>query len=229
MRVAYSGEWECELKEFLSQYRRQRANRRLARRYVKRSSAMWLRYTAISLFALIVLRVSFVEAFFVPSASMAPTLQPHDYILVPKFIYGLQLPLWDKPLASWGAPKRGDIVVFRMSRQRESGGFSASLMVKRVVGLEGDIVEILAGQVYLNGVPLIEPYLKAAPAVSEGYHFGPHRVPSGKMFVLGDNRDNSEDSRFWVDPFVAASQVLGPAVMVYWSTVASDRSGTVLR
>jgi signal peptidase I len=101
--------------------------------------------------------------------------------------------------------------------------------VKRVIGLENDLVEIRGHEVLVNGSPLHEPYATwNGLTVDAPYHFGPQRVPAGKVFVLGDNRDNSEDSRMWADPFVSLSQVLGKAVMVYWSSAQDSRVRTVL-
>jgi signal peptidase I len=159
---------------------------------------------------------------------MAPAIQPYDYILVPKFLYGLHLPLRNSPLVEWGSPARGDVVVFKSTDESTYDASSTPTMVKRVIALEGDTVEIVEGQVYLNSIPLFEPYAKGSLPAAEGYHFGPFKVPDGKIFVLGDNRANSEDSRSWRDPFVPVSQVLGRAILVYWSSARRDRSGTVL-
>lgn len=181
-----------------------------------------------------ILKASLVEAFFVPSSSMTPTLRVKDYILVPKFLYGLRIPLVEDVVVAWSRPGRGDVVVFTRRPTNSTGADAYSeAFVKRVIGLEGDVVEVLGAQVILNGQSLVEPYAQW----THGYdgqpgsalpHVGPFVVPAGKVFVLGDNRDNSEDSRAWSDPFVSVSQVLGKAIMVYWSGAADSRMGTVL-
>lgn len=181
-----------------------------------------------------VLKTSVVEAFFVPSASMGPTVQPHDYILVPKFFYGLRVPLIANTLFQWDAPARGDIVVF--NREDElSTEFDESHenLVKRVIGLPGETVEIKAGKILINGSELSEPYVSAAVPAHNGprWHsnFGPVIVPAEHVFVLGDNRGESRDSRVWHNPFVKLSKIQGKASMVYWSGANPKRSGTILR
>jgi len=228
MRATRSGEWECELREFLFEERRRRATQKVVRRAITKSPMIWLRYTLITIVALIVLKASFVEAFFVPTGSMTPTIRANDYILVPKFLYGLRIPLIDAPLLEWSRPQRGDIVVFKRPVPGINSVGDRSAMIKRVIALEGDLVEILDAQVYINGIPLIEPYVERVTISYEGYHFGPYQVPAGRVFVLGDNRANSEDSRFWTDPFVPISQVIGKAFMVYWSEREDQRTGIVL-
>ena len=228
MRATRSGEWECELREFLFEERRRRATQKVVRRAITKSPMIWLRYTLVTIVALIVLKASFVEAFFVPTGSMTPTIRANDYILVPKFLYGLRIPLIDTPLFEWSCPQRGDIVVFKRPVPGINSVGDRSAMIKRVIALEGDLVEILDAQVYINGIPLVEPYVERVTISYEGYHFGPYQVPAGRVFVLGDNRANSEDSRFWTDPFVPISQVIGKAFMVYWSERKDQRTGIVL-
>lgn len=193
-----------------------------------------VRLVLLSMFLVVVLKASLLEAFFVPSASMKPTLREDDYILVPKFLFGLHLPLVDEVFVKWSKPNRGDVIVFnkRLELPSEDDGFHEAI-VKRVIAVEGDLIEICGERVILNGSPLVEPYAQwEEPQGGEGedspYHFGPFRVPNGKVFVLGDNRSNSEDSRLWSDPFVSLSQVVGKAVMVYWSGADRNRVGTVL-
>ena len=193
-----------------------------------------VRVAVLSLMLLVVLKASLVEAFFIPSVSMTPTLQEDDYILVPKFLFGLHLPLVDDVLVKWSQPNRGDVIVFHKRFEPSAGDehFHEAL-VKRVIALEGDLIEISGDQVILNGQALVEPYAqweraREGRAGNAPYHFGPFQVPEGKVFVLGDNRDNSEDSRAWSDPFVPLSQVVGKAVMVYWSGAHENRVGTVL-
>ena len=187
-------------------------------------------FRLLALFAIIVFvsKASFVEAFFVPSTSMTPTLQERDYILVPKFLYGLHIPLLSDVVVTWSKPRRGDVIVFKHGHVVD-GSSEDEAFVKRVIGVEGDLVEIVGADVLLNGRPVSEPYARWTNATEASRrHFGPLRVPKGKVFVLGDNRDDSEDSRFWADPFISLSQVVGKAVMVYWSGSHDSRVGTVL-
>lgn len=193
-----------------------------------------VRLVVVSAVASLILKASFVEAFFVPSASMTPTLQEDDYILVPKFLFGLHIPLVDDVLVKWSKPDRGDVIVFnkRSESPSEDDRFHEAI-VKRVIALEGDLIEIRGTQVILNGEPLVEPYAQWSEGYRSDrdgseYRFGPFRVPEGRIFVLGDNRELSEDSRSWSDPFVPLSQVIGKAVMVYWSGTNENRVGTVL-
>ncbi len=139
-----------------------------------------------------------VQAFFIPSGSMEPTLQVGDRILVSKFSYRL------------GPIRRGDIIVFRfpLSPSRD--------FVKRVVALSGETVELREGLVLINGKPLSELYPTALPGGDRACtsSYGPNKMPAGQYFVLGDNRCNSEDSRFF--GFVPAQNVVGKALLVYW-------------
>jgi len=186
-----------------------------------------IRLVGILAIVIVVFKASFVEAFFVPSVSMQPTLRESDYILVPKFMYGLHVPWAQDLLVQWARPQRGDVIVFNHG-EAARGSEERETMVKRVIGVEGDTVEIVGATVILNGRPLVEPYTLSSRTSSPSEHFGPFKVPAGKLFVLGDNRENSEDSRFWADPFVSLSQVVGKAVMVYWSGSQDNRVGTVL-
>lgn len=209
--------------------RERRVLRRFAGSMVKRCSASLVRNLLLLAIFVVVLRTTLVESFFVPSSSMTPTIQEEDYILVPKIMYGLRLPVLGEMLIRWSKPKRGDVIVFT---RRDGDPLSRlegnEAMVKRVIALEGDLVEILGGQVYLNGEPLVEPYAMWTAVEEAQSHFGPYRVPKGKVFVLGDNRSNSFDSRSWPDPFVSFADVVGKAVMVYWSGSVENRMGTVL-
>lgn len=139
-----------------------------------------------------------VQAFYIPSGSMEPTLQIGDRILVSKFSYRL------------GAIRRGDITVFRfpLSPSRD--------FVKRVVALPGETVELREGLVLINGKPLSELYPTPLPGGDRACtsSYGPKKMPEGQYFVLGDNRCNSEDSRFF--GFVPAQNVVGKALLVYW-------------
>lgn len=179
----------------------------------------------IALVIALFIRTFVVQAFKIPSGSMIPTLDVGDHILVNKFSYGLNIfretyfglscPFGDINLISYRKPERGNIVVFKFP-QDEKRDF-----IKRVIGIEGDLVEIKDKIVYINGVPQIEPYAIhrdtgiEARVMSPRDNFGPVRVPEGNIFVMGDNRDGSHDSRFW--GFVHVKKVKGKAFIIYWS------------
>lgn len=146
----------------------------------------------------LVIIVFIVQAFFIPSGSMEPTLRIGDRILVGKFAYRI----WEI--------RRGDIIVFRYPLSPNKD------FVKRVVGLPGERISMKDGLVQINGRPLGEVYPTALPggdrACSSNY--GPEVVPPGNLFVLGDHRCNSEDSRYF--GFVPIKNVVGRALVVYW-------------
>lgn len=133
-----------------------------------------------------------VQAFFIPSGSMQPTLKPGDRIFVNKFIYHFQ------------DPKRFDIIVFEYPVDPHKK------FIKRIIGLPGDTVKIVEGTVYVNGEPLKEDY-----TLNQGYsNYHKIKVPPKNYFVLGDNRNNSEDSRFW--GFVPRKNIVGKALFRFW-------------
>lgn len=180
------------------------------------------------------LKTSVVEAFFIPSGSMGPTVMPRDYILVPKFTYGLRVPFLQETLFQWKSPNRGDIIVFNREDDPTTPDNEAhENLVKRVIGLPGDSIEVRGEVVYVNHNPLLEPYAywSLHAQHDENHHAfnGTFSVPSDSVFVLGDNRDVSKDSRFWVNPFVKISKIQGRAAFVYWSGSNVSRSGTILR
>lgn len=194
---------------------RSRTRRKQLRR-AKRSARAASKLAVATVFLALLVKGTLVEAYFIPSGSMKPTLKEQDYILVEKLRYGLRMPFVDRTMLSWSQPERGDVVVFKRSDNPSTADDeSARRLVKRVIGVEGDIVEISGRQVLVNGEPLYEPYAE----------WGSYEqrvpltflVPEGGLFVLGDNRGDSFDSRFWDDPFVAAEQVIGKAAVVYWN------------
>jgi len=140
----------------------------------------------------LVLRTFVVQAFWIPSGSMIPTLMPGDRVLVAKFWY------------HFAEPKRGQIVVFKYPLDPTRD------FVKRLIALPGEAVEIKNGVVYINDMPLEEPYVKNRDFLS----MEKVTVPRGQYFMMGDNRPNSQDSRFW--GFVPKNYLLGPAFFRYW-------------
>lgn len=178
----------------------------------KKNEALSILKTLIIFGAIVwVLRASVVEAYKIPSGSMIPTLRIGDHILVSKLSYGLRLPLYERFVAQWSNPKRGDIVVFTQKDDPSTN------FIKRVIGLPGDIVEVRGSRVYINNELLPENYARwEEGGLSEG-SFGPEQVPPGHVFLLGDNRDHSRDSRFWPEPFLDLQRIKGRALVIYWS------------
>lgn len=147
---------------------------------------------------------------------MEPTLQVGDHLLVTKFIYGIKIPFIKTKYFPLRNPERGDIIVFVYPKDRSKD------FIKRVIGTEGEKVEILQNKIYINDRLIEDPW---GHYYDERTHsikypqpmerFGPVIVPKNSLFVLGDNRDNSQDSRFW--GFVNVSEVKGKALIIYFS------------
>jgi signal peptidase I len=161
------------------------------------------------------IRTFVVQAFKIPSGSMKQTLLIGDHILVNKFIYGIKIPFTQATLIPIHHPKRGDIVVFKFPEDPSKD------FIKRVVGVADDVVEIKDKQVFINGKKENHPYgvhtdpRTIAVGIQPRDNFGPITVPSNSLFVMGDNRDHSYDSRFW--GFVDLEAVKGKAFIIYWS------------
>lgn len=178
------------------------------------------------------IRAFFVQAFKIPSGSMLPTLQIGDHLLVNKLLYGVRVPEYfltrNLPLPFAGSrflsffePERGDIVVFVFPEDRQKD------FIKRIVGVPGDVIEIRQRQLYRNGKAVDssdEPYAlydegkRVDPGVRD--NFGPVTVPASHVFVMGDHRDHSFDSRFW--GFVPYEDIIGKAFVIYWSWNSDD-------
>ena len=169
----------------------------------------------IAILLALFIRAFVVQAFKIPSGSMQDTLLIGDQLLVNKFIYGVKLPFTDKTIVPIKNPQRGEIIVFKFPEDPSKD------FIKRVVGVGGDIVEIKNKKVYVNG--LEQPDTFAVHVDNRVFprefqprdNFGPLKVPQGKLFVMGDNRDESNDSRYW--GFVDISAVKGKAILLYWS------------
>ena len=202
--------------------------------------------------AVLVLRSFMVEPFRIPSGSMMPTLLAGDFILVNKFAYGIRLPVLDTKIIPVGLPERGDVLVFRYPKNPSID------YIKRVVGLPGDKVAYYNKQLFINGEPAIQTGLGVYDAVGAGVSMagaqmrsedltgiqhnilidtqrgtveGEFQVPEGRYFVMGDNRDNSNDSRYW--GFVPEENLVGKAFMIWmnwdataggvtWSRIGND-------
>ncbi len=180
---------------------------------VKRKSSL-REYTEAIVIALVLalfIRTFVVQAFKIPSGSMLPTLKIGDYLLVNKFIYGIKMPFTGSLIIPITNPKPNDIIVFKFPKDPSID------YIKRVIAVGGETVEIRNKKVFVNGKPFLDKYGVHLDShlVAQRDNFGPVRVPMGKIFVMGDNRDNSYDSRFW--GFVSQNAVLGKAWIVYWS------------
>ncbi|MBW1742906.1 MAG: signal peptidase I [Deltaproteobacteria bacterium] len=166
------------------------------------------------------IRTFVIQAFKIPSGSMKPTLLIGDHILVNKFIYGVKIPFLDFTIIPITDPQRGDIVVFKFPEDPKKD------FIKRVIGVPGDTVHIRNKKVYINDEAIEDSY---------GTHMDPHIIPGGaqprdnlspvtvppySLFVMGDNRDHSYDSRFW--GFVHLSAIKGKAFIIYWSWNKED-------
>jgi signal peptidase I len=179
----------------------------------------------------IIIRGVALEAFFIPSSSMEPTLQINDRIFVAKFWYGLRLPFRRTTLVPFRNPNRHDVVVFYRNDDPQTVENEAKdAIIKRVVGLPGDTVEVRGTSVFINGAALDEPFARWAEGGRiPGGDFGPEVVPDGKIFLLGDNRDHSKDSRFWEDShYLPIQNVVGRAFIIFWSTYDFWRIGNLL-
>jgi len=156
-----------------------------------------------------------VQAFKIPSSSMEPTLLVGDYLLVSKFLYGIRNPFTDKKIFSYKKPQRGDIIVFIYPKDRSKD------FIKRVIGQEGEKISIVQNKIYVNDQVVEDPWGHFAEKKAWSQYFpsmesfGPVVVPKDSLFVLGDNRDNSQDSRFW--GFVHLDEVKGKAFIIYFS------------
>jgi signal peptidase I len=186
------------------------------RRKINRS--VFREYVEAIVFALIlalIIKAFVIQAFKIPSGSMVPTLLKGDQILVNKFIYGIRVPFSDVKLFPIRAPKRGDIVVFEYPNNRRVH------YIKRLVGLPGDEIELKDKKLYINGERFeiesiqFEDTMIMPSVAGPRDNFDSITVPPNSFFMMGDNRDNSRDSRYW--GFVDKSELVGNAVIIYWS------------
>ena len=200
-----------------------RAERRADRKQRGKGPGSFLRELPVLLliaFVLALLIKSFlVQAFYIPSESMEPTLRVGDRVLVNKLVYHFH------------PPRRGDIIVFEEPHPTAEShrnpvqsfwhwltqGLGVSSdperdFIKRVVALPGETIEIKAGQVYINGTKLVEPYLAVSADTRD---YPPHRVPADNLFVMGDNRTNSNDSRFGLGD-IPFNKIVGRAFVIIW-------------
>lgn len=181
----------------------------------KRLIREYIEAILIALLLALFIRAYIIQAFKIPSGSMIPTLLVGDHILVNKFIYGTKIPFSDKSFLVLKRPEKGDIIVFKYPEDPKKD------FIKRVIAKEGDLLESRDKVIYVNGKAVMEPYTyhsdrNIRPKGNDVRdNFGPLVVPLNKVFVMGDNRDQSYDSRYW--GFVDAKEVKGEALIIYWS------------
>lgn len=217
-------------------------------RLVRRLWREWLRPLAFAAAIVFPLKSSLAEWNYVPSASMVPSLLPGDVVWVNKLAYDLKVPFTTWHLAEWGNPRRGDVAVF-------SSPADGVRLVKRVIGLPGDLIESRHDRLFVNGAPVVYAPLSAGPSDSgegsevvlteeglPGRHhpvmlqprrpalrsFGPIRVPPGCYFMMGDNRDDSHDSRYFGcvprrNFLGRAATVIASADPAHWLRPRGDR------
>jgi len=175
----------------------------------KRIIKEYIEPIVIAVLIALFIRAFIVQAFKIPSSSMEPTLLVGDHLLVNKFIYGVRIPYTNIKFFQYKKPKRGDIIVFIFPKDRSKD------FIKRVIGTEGEKVAIIHNKIYINDKMIDDlwgHFTITRPSIEE---YGPVTVPEGFLFVMGDNRDNSQDSRFW--GFVNINEVKGKAFIVYFS------------
>ena len=206
-------------------------------RFRLRDLGDWVKSILVAILLFLVVRTAVVEAFKIPTASMEGTLLVGDFLLVNKAVYGARIPGTDRTTMAFAEPERGDVIVLHPPHEPEKN------YVKRVVGAPLDTLQMVDKQLYLNGAPVYEPYARYVDDRGDAVHpdmrwqsyhliasgrrryqptrdnWGPLVVPPDRYFVLGDNRDNSEDSRYW--GFVSRDQIRGRPWLVYYSYVAT--------
>ncbi|HEX7795052.1 MAG TPA: signal peptidase I [Vicinamibacterales bacterium] len=167
------------------------------------------------------IRTFVVQAFKIPTGSMENNLLIGDHLLVNKFLFGPSQSRIERAILPMGTIKRGDVIVFKYPEEPDRD------YIKRVIGLPGETVEMKNKKIFINGVPLDEPYVHflEPPSTETDVHevtsidvrerYGPIIVPPNQYFVMGDNRDNSQDSRYW--GFLQRDYIKGKALLIYWS------------
>lgn len=177
----------------------------------------------VAFFIAMVIRTFAIQAFKIPTGSMIPTLLIGDHLLVNKVVLGtpVDIPFTNIHLfymPGLRKPRKGDIIVFKYPKNPGRD------FIKRVIAVEGDVIESKNKEIFVNGKKLIESYTYYVDDtyLSTRDSFGPLAIPPGKVFVMGDNRDQSSDSRYW--GFVDASQIKGKAMIIYFSWNGKDTS-----
>ena len=203
----------------------------MRREFRKSTLREYFESIVIAVILALFIRTFVVQAFKIPTGSMENNLLIGDHLLVNKFVFGPSASSVEQAVLPLGTIRRGDVVVFKYPEEPERD------FIKRVIGLPGEAIELRQKKVYVNGTPLDEPYVHfleppGSHAASEitsldvRERYGPVTVPSNHYFVMGDNRDNSQDSRYW--GFLPRDYVKGKALIIYWSyeSEREDYEGT---
>jgi signal peptidase I len=188
----------------------------------------YARQLLLALVLAFVIKESVVESYRIPSESMENTLLVGDFLMANKFLYGAYVPFTQWRLPALRDPRSGDVVVFRFPEDRRKS------FIKRIVASGGDTVEVIAKKVFVNHTEVAEPssavhFDQITIPRSTGQprdNFGPLIVPQGEYFVLGDNRDNSADSRYW--GCVPRDLIIAKAFLIHWSWCPDDDAPSVI-
>lgn len=171
----------------------------------------WVESIIIAFILAMIIKTFVVQAFKIPTGSMRPTLLEGDIILVNKFIYGAQVPLVSLKLPAVRQLRRGDVIVFIYPENPKK------YYIKRLIGLEGETIEIKNGSIFINDKPLLDPLFNQRYYYNRGIYGNEGEkitIPKDNFFVLGDNSASSQDSRFW--GFVPRKNITGNAMIIYW-------------
>jgi signal peptidase I len=196
----------------------------------KRKKSIVREYAEIIIIAVLLalfVRTFFAQAFKIPSPSMEDTLLVGDFLFANKLVYGAKIPFINKRLPAIRKPQRGDIIIFKWP------GDMKTPYIKRCVAIAGQTVEVRDKTLYVDGVPQKESYTKYISGMNPLRKFGPFKVPEGHIFMMGDNRDNSSDSRVWGP--LDTNLIMGKAMFIYFSwspkrhMVRFSRIGDVIR
>ncbi len=186
----------------------------------------YIKSLAIALVLAIVIKTSIVEAYKIPSSSMEDTLLIGDFILANKFLYGAQVPLLDWRFPAIRKPQPGDVIIFKYPVDRKTN------YIKRCVAVAGQEVALRDKVLYIDNKRFPDAptgkyteRLEGANPADPRVNFGPYRVPPGHIFAMGDNRDNSSDSRYWGP--VPLELVQGKAMIIHWSWVPDAKAPVV--
>lgn len=165
--------------------------------------------------AFLLITGTMVQARVIPSESMENTLLVGDHLLMSRLGYDAGVPFTRYHVRLWREPHRQQVIIFQPPVPGETEDY-----IKRLIGMPGDRVEIRGGVVSINGKALVEPYRNTPPSPLDNY--GPVTIPAHSYFVLGDNRDDSYDSRYW--GFVPEANIIGTPVVIYWSVQSDDNA-----
>ncbi|MFH2036974.1 MAG: signal peptidase I [Candidatus Zixiibacteriota bacterium] len=176
----------------------------------------------IAVILAIIIKTSVVEAYKIPSASMEDTLLIGDFLIANKFIYGARIPIVNWQLPGFTDPKQGDVVIFKWPGDKQTN------YIKRCVAAPGQTVELKDEKLYVDGVLYADSaFVKYdnIPGHNVRHSYGPYKVPQDYYFMMGDNRDNSSDSRYWGP--VHKDLILGEALFIHWSWLPDNDSPEV--